>query len=134
MPDPHEVVELFLQQRSGLGEFRTRKMFGGLYIYCNDLFIATIHDGTLYFKANANTAPDFIALKLPAFSYPKGGGIATLQYYQAPPEVFESRDEMERWARKALLAAQQDAKQKKKPRNAAISPSRAKVNKRGGSR
>jgi DNA transformation protein and related proteins len=94
---------------SGLGVLRQRKMFGGVYIYCDDLFIATIHDDTLYFKANATTAPEFIARGLPIFSYPKEGGIATLQHYQAPPEVFTGRTAMKLWAGKALRAARQDA-------------------------
>jgi DNA transformation protein and related proteins len=96
----------------GIGELRHRKMFGGVYIYCNDLFIATIHDETLFFKANAFTAPDFVKLGLPPFSYPKDGGIATLQYYQAPPEAFAGRLSMKLWAEKALLAAKQDATRK----------------------
>ena len=101
---------------SGMGVLRQRKMFGGVYIYCDDLFIATIHDETLYFKANATTASDFVARGLPIFSYPKQGGIATLQYYQAPPEVLTERAAMKLWADKALLAAKQDATAK--PRKA----------------
>jgi DNA transformation protein and related proteins len=87
-------------------------MFGGVYIYCDDLFIATIHDEILFFKANAFTSPDFVNLGLPPFSYPKDGGIATLQYYQAPLEVFAGRASMKLWAEKALLAAKQDATRK----------------------
>ena len=104
-----------------LGTIRQRKMFGGVYIYCDDLFIATVHDATLYFKANANTAPDFVARGLQIFSYPKQGGIATLLYYQAPEEVFSDDEAMRFWAQKALLAARQDAAAKKnKPARKAI--------------
>jgi DNA transformation protein len=108
-----------LDPLSGMGTLRQRKMFGGIYIYCDDLFIATIHDGSLYFKANAETAGEFIAKGLRIFSYPKEGGIATLQYYEAPPEVFTGRVAMNKWAAKALLAARQDAarKTKKTPPN-----------------
>jgi DNA transformation protein and related proteins len=97
---------------SGMGMLRQRRMFGGVYIYCDDLFIATVHDDTLYFKANAATAPDFIARGLAIFSYPKEGGVATLQYYQAPPEVFSNTAAMRLWADKALRAARQDAAMK----------------------
>ncbi len=115
----HDLLSRVLERLAGLGKLRHRKMFGGTYIYCDDLFIATIHDDILYFKANASTASDFIALKLPIFSYPKQGGIATLQYYQAPPDVFRSREIMEYWAHKAILAAKQDAKKKPLARNSA---------------
>ncbi|MDE2592824.1 MAG: TfoX/Sxy family protein [Burkholderiales bacterium] len=113
-PTPPDLLDTVLNLLSGMGALRQRKMFGGVYIYCDDLFMATVHDNTLYFKANKKTAPEFIELGLPAFSYPKQGGIATLQYYQAPDEVFLSRAAMHRWANKALAAAREDASAKKK--------------------
>jgi DNA transformation protein and related proteins len=106
------LLSATLDLMSGIRELRHRKMFGGVYIYCDNLFIATIHDEILFFKANAFTAPDFVKLGLSPFSYPKDGGIATLQYYQAPPEVFTGRVSMKLWAEKALLAAKQDASRK----------------------
>jgi DNA transformation protein and related proteins len=104
-----DLVNTVLELLSGLGVLRQRKMFGGTYIYCDDLFIATVHDDVLYFKANANTAPAFVQLGLRQFSYPKAGGVATLQYYEAPTEVFSSCAAMKLWASKALVAAKQDA-------------------------
>jgi DNA transformation protein len=112
MSEPPQLLRTILDLLSGIGELRQRKMFGGTYIYCDDLFIATVYDDTLYFKANANTAHEFITAGLRQFSYPKEGGVATLQYYEAPPEVFSSRSEMKRWTAKALVAARQDASKK----------------------
>ena len=111
----HDPLAQALIGFAPLGEIRQRKMFGGVYIYCDDLFIATVHGARLYFKANATTAPDFVARGLSIFSYPKQGGVATLQYYRAPEEVFSDSEVMRFWARKALLAAKQDAATKKKP-------------------
>ena len=108
-----DLIETVLGLLSGVGRLRQRRMFGGTYIYCDDLFIATVHDGTLYFKANRNTAEQFIARGLRPFSYLKQGEVATLQYYEAPAEVFTSRAAMKRWAGKALVAAKQDASLKK---------------------
>jgi DNA transformation protein and related proteins len=108
-----DLLQTVLALLSGIGQLRQRKMFGGIYIYCDDLFIATLHDGTLYFKANKNTAQEFIDRGLHPFSYPRQGEIATLQYYQAPGEVFGSRAAMQRWASRALVAARQDAALKK---------------------
>jgi DNA transformation protein len=109
VPSNADLLSTVLHLLSGLGVLRQRKMFGGVYIYCDDFFIATVHDDTLYFKANASTAAEFVARGLPLFSYPKEGGVATLQYYQAPAEVFSGCAQMELWAEKALLAAKQDA-------------------------
>jgi DNA transformation protein and related proteins len=107
------LLETVMQLLAGMGELRTRKMFGGVYIYCNDLFIATVHDNTLYLKANANTAQEFTARQLKPFSYPSASGTVTLQYYQAPAEALQSKAQMKPWASKALLAAQQDAARKR---------------------
>ena len=116
---------------ASLGKIRQRKMFGGIYLYCDDLFIATVHDAKLYFKANATTAPDFVSRGLPKFSYPKQGGIATLEYYQAPKEVFSDAGAMHLWASKALLAARQDASAKLKPSPKSSARSKVRANKRG---
>jgi DNA transformation protein and related proteins len=121
------LLNTVLDLMSGMGVLRQRKMFGGVYVYCDDLFIATIHDETLYFKANASTAAEFVARGLPMFSYPKGGGTATLQYYQAPPEVFTGKTAMRHWAAKALLAAQQDSVSK--PRKSGGTPKTSSVTK-----
>jgi DNA transformation protein len=104
-----DLVNTVLDLLFGIGQLRQKKMFGGIYIYCDDLFIATVHDGKLYFKANKNTAQEFIDQGLRPFTYPKQGEIATLQYYQAPSEVFSSGTTMKHWASKALVAARQDA-------------------------
>ena len=108
-----DLLTTVLALLSGIGRLRQRKMFGGTYIYCDDLFIATVHDGTLYFKANKNTAQAFIDRGLRPFSYPRQGEITTLQYYQAPAEVLSSRAAMKRWASGALVAAREDASLKK---------------------
>jgi DNA transformation protein and related proteins len=129
MTSDKSLLGTVLHLLSGLGVLRQRKMFGGVYIYCDDLFIATVHDDTLYFKANASTAAEFIARGLPVFSYPKQGGMATLQYYQAPPEVFTGRAEMKPWAERALLAAKQDAVSKSN-KNGSSPKARAALNKK----
>jgi DNA transformation protein and related proteins len=112
MSTTSDLLKNVLELLSGIGELRQRKMFGGIYIYCDDLFIATVHDETLYFKANESTASEFIKLGLRPFTYPKAGGVATLQYYEAPDEVLSSHSAMKYWANKALIAARQDAAKK----------------------
>ena len=69
-------------------------MLGGVYIYCDDLYFAAVHDATLYFKANAQTAPDLAARGLSQFNCPKQEGVASLQYDQAPEEALSEVDAM----------------------------------------
>ena len=128
VPDP---LPQALADLAALGKIRQRKMFGGVYIYCDDLFIATVHYAMLYFKADAHTAPDFVARGLPQFSYPKQGGVASRQFYQAPEKVFSDVDAMRFWGSKALLAARQDASVKMKPARQSSARSKVQTNKRG---
>ena len=109
-----DLLPTVLKLLSGIGELRTRKMFGGTYIYSDGLFIATLREDTLYFKANIGTAQEFIKRGRRPFSYLKQGSVATLQYYEAPAEVFGSSAAMKRWARLAQTAARQDAASKKR--------------------
>lgn len=108
-----DLLDNVLALLSGIGALRQRKMFGGIYIYCDDLFIATVHDGTLYFKANKATAHEFLDRGLRPFTYSRQGEATSLQYYEAPAEVVGCRSEMQRWAGKALDAARHDASLKK---------------------
>jgi TfoX/Sxy family transcriptional regulator of competence genes len=47
-------------------------------------------------------------------AFPKDGTVATLQYHLAPPEVFAAETAMKVWAKKGLLAAQQDFASKRR--------------------
>jgi len=66
---------------------------------------AIIIDDSLYFKADTTTRNEFIALGLRPFTYTSRGKTVTLQYYEAPPEVFESAEIMQKWMQSALGAA-----------------------------
>ncbi len=88
-----------------IGRLRVRAMFGGYGIYLDDCFIAIIVDDRLYFKADLVTASEFEAKGLNPFSYMARGKLVTLQYFEAPPEVFEEAEAMRFWVQKAYAAA-----------------------------
>ena len=100
-----EFVEFTIEQMAPLAGIRVRAMFGGFGVYQDDLMFAIIVDDSLYFKADAATRGDFTALGLNPFTYSARGKTVTLQYYAAPPEVFESSETMQEWARLAIGAA-----------------------------
>ena len=66
---------------------------------------ALIADDRLYFKADATTRAEFEAKGLSPFSYVVRGKPMTMQYFEAPPEVFEEQEAMRNWVRKAYGAA-----------------------------
>ncbi len=91
-----------------------RAMFGGYGVYRGNHIFAIIVDDRLYFKADAITRAEFEARGLSPFTYVARGKFVTMQYFEAPPEVFEEPDAMRSWVQKACGAAVK-AKETKTP-------------------
>ncbi len=89
-----------------LGPVQKRPLFGGSGLfYGNTMFAIAVND-ELFFKADAETRPQFEARGLQRFSYQKQGQTFFLDYFHAPAEVFSRDAIMVQWAREALLAAE----------------------------
>lgn len=81
-------------------------MFGGVGIYCGELFFALIADDTVYFKVDASTRPDFEARGMGPFR-PYSDHGETMSYYQLPEDLLEDPDALRPWAEKAVAVARQ---------------------------
>lgn len=90
-------------------------MFGGYGIYRNDVMFAIIVDDRLYFKTDGVTSKEFTARGLTPFTYVARGKTITMQYYEAPPEVFEEPEATRTWAEQALGTALNAKRGKKLP-------------------
>ncbi|MDO9372175.1 MAG: TfoX/Sxy family protein [Gammaproteobacteria bacterium] len=100
-----EFVEFVLDQLAPVGGVRSRAMFGGYGIYQRDTIFAITVDERLYFKADSVTRAEFAARGLGPFTYSARGKTMTMQYYEAPPEVFEEPEAMLEWAQQAIGVA-----------------------------
>ncbi|GER01149.1 hypothetical protein JCM17845_17720 [Iodidimonas gelatinilytica] len=101
-----EFLELLKERMEPLGIIRSKRMFGGVGFYCDDLFFAIAIDDALYLKVDDENRARFEAEDLKAFHYPKKDGtFATMSYYQAPESVLDDADDMDEWGRLALDAA-----------------------------
>jgi DNA transformation protein and related proteins len=100
-----DFVEFVSEQMAFVDGLRIRAMFGGYGIYQDDCMFALIADDRLYFKADAATRAEFEARGLAPFTYVARGKTMTLQYFEAPPEVFEEQEAMRAWAHKAQSTA-----------------------------
>lgn len=100
-----EFVDYVVDQMSFVRGLRVRAMFGGHGVYQDGRMFAIIVSDTLYLKSDAIVRHDFEDKGLSPFSYVAGGKTVALQYYEAPPEVFEEPDAMRIWVEKALGAA-----------------------------
>jgi DNA transformation protein len=110
-----EFVEFVLELLAPIGAVRARAMFGGFGIYRGDVFFAIIVEDRLYFKTDHMTRSEFIARGLSPFTYSARGKSITMQYYEAPPEVFEESEVMSYWAQQAVGAAISAKSDKKLP-------------------
>lgn len=117
-----EFVGFVIEQMSFIGGLRVRAMFGGHGVYQDDCIFAIIVDDRLYFKADATTRGEFEARGLSPFTYVARGKTVAMQYFEAPPEVFEEPEAMRNWVQKAHGAAVR-AKETKMP-NKALQPLR----------
>lgn len=89
----------------GFGPVEARAMFGGFGIFRHGLMFGLIADDQLYFKADDQSAPEFAARGLNPFRYTAKGRATELRYFQAPPEVFDDKQQMTEWAAKGYECA-----------------------------
>jgi len=115
MPRHSEFVEFVIEQMVFIGGLRVLAMFGGHGVYQDDCIFAIIVNDRLYFKADATTRGEFEAMGLSPFTYLACGKPVTMNYFEAPPEVFEEPETMRTWAQKALGAAIRAREAKKVP-------------------
>jgi len=99
-----DYLQFILDQLTGLGALRARRMFGGVGIYCDEIFFAIVHRDTLYFKVDDTNRAAFLQAGSDAFK-PFEHRSTTLQYYAVPSEVLEDSRQLRDWARGALAAA-----------------------------
>ena len=83
---------------------RGRAMFGGVGIYCGELFFALITDDTVYFKVDDTNRPDFEARGMSPFR-PVGLDGEVMQYYAVPEDLLEDPETLTVWVERALAVA-----------------------------
>ncbi len=110
MPVSAEFRQFVHDQLDGVGPVTIRGMFGGAGIYAEGVMFALIADETLYFKADKQTEPDFVAAGSEPFTYEGKGKPVRMSYWRAPESLFDDPDEMTAWARKALAVAHRAAR------------------------
>jgi TfoX/Sxy family transcriptional regulator of competence genes len=102
----------------GLGMVSVKRFFSGAAIGIDGVQFAFIINGTLYFRTDEESRPDFEALGAAPFRY----GTPTRQvkvssYYEAPDAIVDETDELRRWAARshqAALAARKRKARKKR--------------------
>ena len=108
MPTNSEYTKYVLDQLSDSGVVTSRKMFGGVGIYIDDVFCALISSSNIfYLRVGASNIEDFIQAGMQQFSGGKGAG---MPYYEVPEDVLEDKSMLDEWATRAKTAALQAKK------------------------
>jgi DNA transformation protein len=93
-----------VEQLEGCGAIATRRMFGGVGIYADDVFFAIIDNDILYLKVDDTTREDFLREGCEPFR-PYGDDRQSMHYYNVPLSVLEDADALCAWGRKAIGVA-----------------------------
>ncbi len=97
--------EFVLDQLGALPQLRAQTMFGGYGLYQADRFFGILMDGRLYFKTDDTTRASYIERRMGPFIYEKARRPQSLSYFEVPPDVLESREDLVVWAHRAILAS-----------------------------
>ena len=95
------VVDLF----AAIEPVATRPMFGGTSLLVDGLMIGFVDDDELFLKVDAESEPQFTALRCKQFTYPMKDGPMPMAYYQPPPGALEDPRELRPWFHLAMGAA-----------------------------
>ena len=98
-----------LDQLEGLDDVSARSMFGGVGLYCGEVFFGILARDTLFLKVDDETRAIYEAAGMRPFK-PYQDRPTTMKYYAVPVEVLESSVELVRWARNAVVAARRSKK------------------------
>ena len=94
-----------LEQLAGLGEVRSRRMFGGVGLYHGELFFGLIDDDTLFLKTDESNSAEYIARGMPRFMPPSDRPLGPMGYHQVPADIIEDPEMLAGWARKSVGVA-----------------------------
>jgi len=112
MANQKSYLEFLEEQLAPLGEITSRAMFGGHVLYCDGTVFALVASNALYLKVDDQNRVEFEGRGLNAFKPFDGPGV--MQYYEAPPEIFEDPAALQHWGAGSVAAGRR-AKAKKKP-------------------
>ena len=100
-----QYLEYVREQLAGLGHVSTRRMFGGVGLYCDELFFGLIDDDTLFFKTDASNAAQYQARNMPRFMPPTNRPMSPMGYHQVPADIIEDGELLVTWARQSVAVA-----------------------------
>jgi len=110
MPVSGDYLNYVLEQLAGLGGVSARRMFGGVGLYCEELFFALVDNDTLYLRVNDDNRADYTAYGMGQFRPYADRPEVSMTYYETPAEILEDPAQLVVWAQRSVAAALAAAK------------------------
>lgn len=103
-----------LEQLSGLGRVRARRMFGGVGLWLEETFFGLVAGaaGEVFFKVDDGNRAAYEAAGSGPFR-PFADKAYAMSFWRVPAEVLDDPDEMTAWGRDAVAAARRSAAAKR---------------------
>ena len=105
MPVSSDYLAYVLEQLAGLAGLSARRMFGGVGLYCEELFFGLIDNDTLYLRVNDDNRADYTARGMSQFRPYADRPELSMSYYEAPADVLEDPAQLVSWARRSVAVA-----------------------------
>lgn len=121
-----DYLAYVLDQLTPLGGVTSRRMFGGVGLYCDGLFFALIDDDVLYFKVDDSNRGDYETAGMKRFCPFPDEPQYEMGYYEVPADALEDPEELTVWARKSLAVAATPKAKRPRPRKSPPRKQRAK--------
>jgi DNA transformation protein and related proteins len=121
LPVSGDYLNYVLEQLAGLGGVAARRMFGGVGLYCEELFFALVDNDTLYLRVDDASRADYTAHGMGPFRPYADRPEVSMSYYEIPAEILEDTAQLVVWAQRSVAAARAAAK---RPARAAAPPGR----------
>ncbi len=108
------LISFVLDQLSGMGDVRSRRMFGGWHISRDGVFFAAVHGERLYFKTSEASRKRYETMGMGPF---RPRATVTLKsLYEVPIDILEDESELVAWAKEAVACQIAAQRMKKQPR------------------
>ena len=98
-----DYLQFVVDQLVGLGQVRVQKTMGQAVVFCDDVPFGYVIDDTLYFKVDESNQPDYD--RAGSTEWVTSDKQGRRRSYAVPAEVLEEREELTRWAQKAIAVA-----------------------------
>jgi len=122
LPVSSDYLAYVLEQLAGLAGLSARRMFGGVGLYCEELFFGLIDNDTLYLRVNDDNRADYTARGMSAFRPYADRPELSMSYYEAPADVLEDPAQLVSWARRSVAVAMAAAKPARAAKTAKPAP------------